>query len=191
KDGVRERHRNMKSHVHEVIAELGGDDYSRTLMDVGAPAQAWVYHPLTSNPYRYRPLDRSDHDDPVEQDEDALPSGLRNPVPLADQSATLASAEDGAYGTDSQGRLVIGSEMISQLGLVAGDAADLVLDDSNEEARIMRPSVIRGEAPDETCPVDDDGKIRLTQAVLDKAGLGGLQCYRVAGSGNLITVREF
>src|SRR5262245_19074249 len=60
--GAPYRHRNMRDYVHEVVFRVGGDrgTYTRTLMDVGAPEQAWVYHPLTSNPYEYVPLDRRD-----------------------------------------------------------------------------------------------------------------------------------
>src|SRR5262249_57417937 len=60
--GVRERHRNMRDQVHEVIFRIGGPKgYSRTLMDVGAPEQAWGYNQKTRSPYRYRPLARNGH----------------------------------------------------------------------------------------------------------------------------------
>ena len=61
KRGGQERHRNMREYVHETIFRLGIErgDYSRTLMDVGAPEQAWVYHTIASNPYDYVPLDRT------------------------------------------------------------------------------------------------------------------------------------
>src|SRR5258708_1003673 len=65
-EGVRERHRNMREFVHQSIfrAGIARGDYSRTLMDVGAPEQAWVYHSIGSNPYEYEPLERSGHERP-------------------------------------------------------------------------------------------------------------------------------
>src|SRR5882672_3198958 len=62
KRGAEERHRNMREYEHETIFRLGIErgDYTRTLMDVGAPEQAWVYHTLAGNPYDYVPLDRGD-----------------------------------------------------------------------------------------------------------------------------------
>src|SRR5437867_1093408 len=72
-EGVRERHRNMRDDVHEAIHRAGvaRGDYTRTLMDVGAPEQAWVYHPVGSNPYEYEPLDRTGHDRPRVKHADA------------------------------------------------------------------------------------------------------------------------
>ena len=59
--GVDERHRNMKHYVHEAIAREASDlTWTRTLLDVGAPVQAWVYHGLRDNPFTYVPLDRRD-----------------------------------------------------------------------------------------------------------------------------------
>src|SRR5262249_11272704 len=82
-EGVRERHRNMREYVHQSIFRAGvaRGDYTRTLMDVGAPEQAWVYHPAGSNPYEYEPLDRSGFAKPRGQ-RDSVPSGVRNPALL-------------------------------------------------------------------------------------------------------------
>src|SRR5215471_15587043 len=81
--GIRERHRNMREYVHQSIFRSGiaRGDYSRTLMDVGAPEQAWVYHSIGSNPYEYEPLDRTGHDRPRVK-RDGVPAGVRNPALL-------------------------------------------------------------------------------------------------------------
>ena len=58
--GSRERHRNMRESIHEALNRLTSQfDYDRTLMDVGAPTQAFVYHHKQDNPQIYVPLDRS------------------------------------------------------------------------------------------------------------------------------------
>lgn len=58
--GIRNRHRNMKSAIHDALmAQLSQFQYTRVLMDVGAPNQAFVYHRIVDNPATYVPLDRS------------------------------------------------------------------------------------------------------------------------------------
>src|SRR6266511_3724108 len=103
--GVRERHRNMREYVHQSIFRSGiaRGDYSRTLMDVGAPEQAWVYHPAGSNPYEYEPLDRSGFDKPRVQ-RDSVPASLRNPSLLKAGTASPHAIPQGAFGTDQRGR---------------------------------------------------------------------------------------
>ena len=80
--GVHERHRHMREYIHETIFRLGiqRGDYTRTLMDVGAPEQAWVYHTLGANPYDHVPLERNDRT-PVPAH--ARPRGVRNPQRLS------------------------------------------------------------------------------------------------------------
>src|SRR5262245_35534198 len=99
--GVKERHRNMREYIHEVIHRLGiqRGDYSRTLMDVGAPEQAWVYHTIGANPYEYVPLDRTGMPT-APTPASARPRGLRNPVKLASGVSQPFAIPPGAYGTD-------------------------------------------------------------------------------------------
>ena len=88
KRGLNERHRNMKSSVHDSIAEHGDGKYTRTLMDVGAPVHAWVYHPLTENPYTYEGLPRNDR--PARARAVTPRAAIRNPVPLQAGAAAPA-----------------------------------------------------------------------------------------------------
>jgi hypothetical protein len=189
--GVRERHRNMRSSVHESIAELAGDNYTRTLRDVGAPVQAWVYHRLRDNPYLYEPLDRSGHDPAASGAARSLPAAPRNPQPLSAGSAAPATESDGAFGTDQNGRLVIPPSALSTLGLGPGDQVDISCDSDNQEIRIWRPAVTAPATADASATVDPDGKLRLAPDDLKQAELDGMQCYRIVGRGNLITVRDF
>ena len=39
--------------------------------------------------------------------------------------------------------------------------------------------------------MDDDEKLRVSAELLKKADLDGIQCSRILGRGNLITIREF
>lgn len=194
--GVRERHRNMRSYVHESIAEQAGQSYTRTLRDVGAPVQAWVYHRLRDSPYEYVPLDRSGHDTPpptaTRGATAATAAPLRNPQPLNQAtSAAPASEADGAFGTDQQGRLVIPPSILSTLGVSAGSTVEIACDADNQEIRLWRPSQIATMTADTSIDVDDDGKLRITNEDLKNADLEGMQCYRVLGRGNLVTIREF
>ncbi len=104
-EGVRERHRNMKEFIHQVLAELGGQhNYTRTLRDVGAPIHAWLYHKIGDNPFMYRPLPR--HDSQEDSDEDntvaaATPadSGLANSG-LTDSGLTDSGLTDSGPAPD-------------------------------------------------------------------------------------------
>ena len=190
--GVRERHRNMRSTVHESIAEIAGDDYTRTLRDVGAPVQAWVYHRLRDNPYLYEPLDRGDQDAPASpRSPQSVAPAPRNPQPLSAGPVAPATESDGAFGTDQDGRLVIPPSALGTLGVGPGDSVDMSCDEDNQELRLWRPAATATAQPDGSVNVDADGKLRLTADDLKKAGLDGMQCYRILGRGNLITVRDF
>jgi hypothetical protein len=142
--GVRERHRNLREDVHAVIFRVGGPGgYTRTLMDVGAPEQAWVYHPLRANPYTYRPLDRSGYDDPADVPY-VVPGGLRNPVRLAAGTARPHAVPDGAYGTDQRGRVCIPVTLLARLGVSRGQRVDVLCDAAGEQVLITKPSATPG-----------------------------------------------
>lgn len=190
--GVRERHRDMRDQVHEVIFRVGGPrGYSRTLMDVGAPEQAWVYHPRTASPYRYRPLPRgAGHPAPADDPVFVAPP-LRSPRPLAWASPAQAVVPPGAFGTDQRGRLCLPVTFTQALGVGPGDRVRVRCDLAGE--RITVTPLAAGEEPlfDATYTAEPDGNVRLTQATLDRAGLGGLQCYHIEGDGREVTVTAF
>ena len=192
--GVRERHRNMRDKVHEIIFRIGGPQaYTRTLMDVGAPEQAWVYHPHDRNPYTYRPLNRDGYDSPPADDPVLVPSGIRNPIKLVWGSPAHATVPPGAYGTDQRGRLCIPVGLLGQIGAGPGQRVNVLCDPANEQVLISK--VTNGGAapgsPDTSYTVEPDGNVRITQGTLEKAALDGMQCYRVEGTDAAITVRKF
>lgn len=187
--GVHERHRNMREHTHEAIFHLGiqRGDYSRTLMDVGAPEQAWVYHTIASNPYEYVPLDRTGMETVPAH---ARPRGVRNPVRLSAMSSPFAIPQ-GAYGTDQRGRLCIPVNLLTAIGADAGERVNVLCDPANEQALLTRASVGDASNSDTSYAVEGDGNVRMTQGTLEKAGLDGLQCYKIEGNDTVISVRKY
>ena len=191
-EGVRERHRNMRDYVHQAIYQAGvaRGDYSRTLMDVGAPEQAWVYHPISANPYDYEPLDRTGHD---RVPRSARPKGLRHALRLAAGLSSPSAIPQGAYGSDQRGRLCIPVGLLGQIGAGPGQRVNVLCDPANEQVLISKAT--NGGAapgsPDTSYTVEPDGNVRITQGTLEKAALDGMQCYRVEGTDAAITVRKF
>jgi hypothetical protein len=190
--GIRERHRNMRDYIHESIFRAGvaRGDYTRTLMDVGAPQQAWVYHPVGANPYEYEPLDRTGFDRPRVQKADR-PRGVRNPSLLKTGALAPSAIPQGAYGTDQRGRLCIPVNLLSKLGAGPGQRVKVLCDPANEQVLISPSASADAGNPDTTYTIEPDGNVRITQGTLEKAGLDGLQCYRVDGTDSVITVRTF
>ncbi|QDU96735.1 hypothetical protein [Lignipirellula cremea] len=189
--GVRERHRNLKGLVHQAIALVGSTrGYTRTLMEVGAPVQAWVYHHVQDNPYTYRPLNRQGEGRAAPVSAAPVYGGVRNPAPLTSNGAAPASVNDGACGADAQGRLCIPAALLQRLDVEAGEQAIVTSDPENSEIRITRPTLF-DNTDDAGYEVEEDGAIRISVAALEAAGLGGLQCYRVSGDSDCITVRTF
>jgi bifunctional DNA-binding transcriptional regulator/antitoxin component of YhaV-PrlF toxin-antitoxin module len=193
-EGVHERHRNMREYIHQAIhnAGIARGDYSRTLMDVGAPEQAWVYHPVGSNPYEYEPLDRTGHDR-VKVPRSALPRGLRNPARLVmGPSGTLSAIPDGAYGTDQRGRVTIPVSLLDAIGVGPGDRVNVLCDSANDQVLISKASgASSSTSPDASYVAEPDGNVRITQSTLEKAGIDGLQSYRIDGTSAVVTVRKF
>lgn len=188
--GIQERHRNMRSLVHELIFEIGGPvGYTRTLRDVGAPEQAWVYHRPEDNPYRYQPLPRPG-ESPLAKPSKDLPKGIRKPVRLQRGTQPVDLVPAGAFGTDQDGKLCIPSAMLAQMGVKPGDQVETecIID---SEKIILR----RGEGAPATSEgnyvVEADGKVRLTQDILKVAGIDQLQCYFVEGNASQIEISRF
>lgn len=190
KRGGHERHRNMREFVHETIFRLGIErgDYTRTLMDVGAPEQAWVYHTIDANPYDYVPLDRAGMDAVPAH---ARPRGVRNPMRLTPGLASPFAIPPGAHGTDQRGRVCVPVGLLSQLGVGPGQRVNVLCDPANEQALVTKDSGSGQGNPDTSYTVEPDGNVRISQGTLEKAGLDGMQCYRVEGNDTVISVRKY
>src|SRR5262245_44735498 len=161
-EGVRERHRNMREYVHQAIFRAGvaRGDYTRTLMDVGAPEQAWVYHPAGSNPYEYEPLDRSGHDRPRAQ-KGSVPGGVRNPALLKAGVTAPHAIPQGAYGTDQRGRLCVPVHLLTQIGAGPGQRVKVLCDAANEQLLLSKGNGANGSGGDSdtSYTVEPDGNV--------------------------------
>lgn len=171
--GEKLRHRQMKETIHEVIFDIAPHfDYTRILMDVGAPHPAWVYYPEGQNPYSYLPLERRDH------------------LPVPDIKVTGTPITKGsdvpqdAYGTDGRGRLCIPVGLLSKIGAKPGDTVSV-------EAGEEFVKIYKGVFSDTLYTVEPDGNVRLCQSTLSKGKLGGLQCYRISGSDGAISITNY
>jgi hypothetical protein len=190
--GVRERHRNMRDTVHEVIFEHGGPaSYTRTLMDVGAPEQAWVYHPMDGNPYAYRPLDRTGMDPSPADLPVIVPARGRKPVALVWGSATTASVPAGAFGTDQRGRLCIPVTFLTRIGAGANQRVKVQCEPDRERLIVTKLNSLDAVTADPVYTVEPDGNVRLTQTTLDKAGIADLACYHIESNDSTISVGKF
>lgn len=195
--GVRERHRNMKELVHEIIFEIGGpENYTRTLMDVGAPEQAWLYHRPRDNPYRYVPLPRGDEPASVINDDEMdtpveLPDGIRRPIQLVSSKQPAEAIPRGAYGTDQRGRLCIPVTFLARLGVGPGETVAVFGNKDQETLEIQRTEDSAESDADATYTVEPDGNVRITQTTLEKAGIEHLPCYHIDGTASKIAIRAF
>jgi hypothetical protein len=186
--GVRERHRHLREDVHQIICRAGATaDYTRTLRDVGAPEQAWVYHRAGDNPFAYQPLDRSDFDAAVPY----VVPGIRNAVRLSANLPRPHAVPPGAFGTDQRGRVCIPVTLLARLGVGPGQRVDVLCDPANAQVLVTRPAANPGADADTSYTVEPDGNVRISQGTLLKAGIHGLQCYRIEGTASVITLREF
>lgn len=195
--GVEERHRHLRDTVHDVIFEIGGPmGYTRTLRDVGAPQQAWVYHLPSDNPYRYVPLDRSSSGQKAADVVDValplvIPVGVKNPISLQTIKTTPAIIPDSAYGTDQYGRVCIPLTLVARLGVAPGQQVHVTCSLLDGKVTITRPDPSLPLDPDTTYTIEPDGNIRIPQGTLEKAGIDGLQTYRIEGNASQITVSKF
>jgi hypothetical protein len=169
--GVRTRHRRLRNAVHRALADVTGPagDYSRTLMDVGAPSRAWVYHPSTVDPSGYVPLARRDS---------GRARGTATPVP------------SGAFGVDRRGRLCLPVHLLARIGVRPGQRVAVRCDPATGQVVITRARGWRGPA-DTSYTAEPHGNVRLTRGVLGLAGLDGVPGYQVDGTDDTIHVRRF
>lgn len=170
--GIRRSHTAMRDDVHKVIAELGAGKYSRTLLDVAQGAQAWVYHPVNESPYQYVTLPGT------------TPAAIAVVSPPI-TAATPAGIPDGTYGTDARGRLCIPVKFVSDIAVNPGKQVMVVAD--NNRLTIQRRPIdpTGGSDPFDlndkvtVYTAETDGNVRITQATLAKAGIGGMPYYKI------------
>lgn len=181
--GMAKRHKAVRAYVHEIIFNEGiPHNYTRILMDVGATEQAWLYYRLGDNPYAYAPLSRKNSASQV-------PAIAVQGVPLSNMT-NPAAVPPGAFGTDGRGRLCIPVALLTAMGVKAKDRVNVIANFQDETLVVTKAT---GGWTSQWCSVnsytaESDGNVRLTQATLEKANIGGLQCYCITGNDTEITI---
>jgi len=179
--GADERHRNMKDAIHQALSRFGSTrGYTRTLMDVGANNEAWVYHEGDADPSDYRPLSRGNDSR----------GGNANRTSVSSHRPSAASSATSNDAADSSGRLKISADKLSQIGIGCEDEAIVKCDDINAEIRITRPTLFDDSPPDAHYQTDKQGDLHLPSSVMQRAGLGHASSFDVTAASGRITVRE-
>lgn len=182
--GIGLRHREMKETIHRAIAAKRSRTYSRTLTDVGAPEQAWLYHPLTKNPHQFTPLQRNDGPSssatpPTSPNlSTGNPFKPRNLVPLADNNSPRSTSSDGAYGCDNNGHLKIHAKELQQIGVGANEVVHVLGDPVHQSVLVGRPGDVEADGAEEE-RTNDVGDLIVTHETLEFVDLDWLPCYQV------------
>jgi hypothetical protein len=165
------RHRHLKNDVHRAIdGVVTSGQYNRSLQDVGAPSQAYVYYPVGTDPSTYTPIKRKDT--PVVS---ADPYAINVPAPsssVAVAPAATAVDDDGdgsdvGRKVDARGSLLVPAFLLRQLGFVEGDQAYVSHHHVIGGDDFLAVSAQKSPGNDvATYTVDYHGCVRLTQAVL-------------------------
>ena len=198
--GIGLRHREMKDAVHRAIAAKRSRTYSRTLTDVGAPEQAWLYHPLTKNPHQFTPLQRNDGPSrapspnpvppaPAKSLSTGNPFRPRNLVPLADNESPRSTASDGAYGCDNNGHLKIPAKEMQKIGVAADETVHVLGDPVHSSVLIGRPGDVEPDGIEEE-RTNEQGDLIVTHETLEFVDLDWLPCYKVEVEGKTLKVTE-
>jgi hypothetical protein len=123
--GHKERHNNMKEHVHDVFATGQLPGYSRTLVVVeqGKP-EAWVYHPQGVDPNTYTPTYQplpnniAPHITPGAFYQGNPSTG--NPS-LSSVTFQTSPRVKGKHKPDQRGAVTVPAALITKIGAKAGD----------------------------------------------------------------------
>ena len=205
--GIGLRHRDMKRQVHTAISARRSRSYTRTLMDVGAPEQAWVYHPMSKNPYQFRALARSDGKPAAPSTTNTPPATRptapntatpgkstntfkpRKQVSLADNDSPQTGASDGTYGCDSNGHLKLQASELQKIGVAANQEVMISGDPRTNKVVVGLAAHVDddGAEPAQTL---DNGDLIVDHEILEFADLDWLACYKVECANNRLEISE-
>ena len=107
-----ERHRHMKDEIHSQLQTyVDSGLYKKEMWDVGAPAKAFLYYPVTKDPSGYVPLQRRGAQVKVAS---VSPIGLPAAVAGSDPAVAAAINDDGLIDrrTDARGSLVVPASLL-------------------------------------------------------------------------------
>jgi len=169
-----ERHRQMKSVIHHAMEQfVSSNVYQQTLQDVGAPAQAIVYHPFGVDPTNYQPRERND------RNVNAMTPQTTNTATVT--SATVDNSNDndndlsnnsGRHG-DKRGTLTVPCYLLRAAGFNPRDTAYIYneVDDNGSNVLVVSRNLSSGRTAIGTYTVDDHTNVRVTSFQLDASGV--------------------
>lgn len=177
-----ERHRHMKNEIHDQMQALVDTGvYQKTTVDVGAPVQPFLYYPDGADPSSYdtgkatvvatpSASPASGHVAPAAQTRTVKTA----PTPAAPATASTDDDEESSVkAIDAHAKLGIPNKLVREIGLSHQSAAAYVFRmDGKVYIRADSDRPAGGEAVT-TYKVDASDNIRVTQSVLDAAGLQG------------------
>jgi hypothetical protein len=167
----RHRHSLIKNDVHRALSQVvSSDDYRKVLTDVGASVQAFVYYPVGSDPSQYQAQQR-----PAAPPQPAQ-SGTTPyvpPTPTVADNGKDDTKDDSGRAPDNRGTLAVPVHILAAVGFTPLETAYATpTKRSGKNALALSQRPIPGESPATTYTVDSYGNVRVTQAVLAKAGIG-------------------
>lgn len=182
--GVNVSHNDVKQEVHNLFANgQMGSDYSRNLANLpGVPVQPWVYHRTTDDPASYGTGTVTP----------AVPAPVNVVVAVTNQPDDgVNQTKDGTYKVDARETLCLPATLLRDAGLNAGDTANVLVDALAGQVAVAAvgatlPAVY---TPLATYTVDKYGNVRVTQATLQRAGIGGKE-YVIEGDATMVTVKK-
>ena len=190
-----ERHRHMKNSIHTELQQyLDTQVYSRSLQDVGAPTQAFVYYPTGSDPSAYVPRSRSDSSPQPSQrkqlgDTGSRPTSVPSAAPAVSPAGVALAQHLGASSSsdsdddgdqrdtsgrspDGRGTLAVPVNVLAAAGFKPYDVAyATAVDYQGKPAISLTKQAVPGKDNLTAYTVDSYGNVRVTDSILQKSGV--------------------
>ncbi len=160
--GVRAGHLKdgLRDITHKLFFAGEMDGYTRTMCDLGNGLQAWVYHPLLTDPYTYKSRHLSNVN--------PLPPHAQTQAKLA-TSTNQPDAIDGIL--DCEERLNIPVEYFQFIGLNAHDDFELEFNEDDDIILIEKINPTSSNSNREVASVTAKGNYRLCQRLRNQVGM--------------------
>lgn len=191
----KERHRHMRGVIHQCLQSFVNNGvYQQTLVDVGAPNRAYLYHPPTYDPSNYVPLSRNDQPqngsnaiinsgDVTDDDDGSVGLAAASIV-----SATRATKSIGKIG-DARGTVAVSATLLKKAGYTPGDTVHVFFGNyQGQKAIILGRAVPNGFSRETSYTVDHGNNVRVTAHTLSKAGLQSPDGYDFDQDGDKIVI---
>ena len=176
--GIGLRHGQMKSEIHSTISRKRLRTYTRSLADVGAPQQAWVYHPTNKNPDNFQSLNEDPPgatSAPVVAAAPSLPTSMN---PSAPTPQSQSQAKTISLSCDSDGHLTIPKAELEPLGINPSQSLHVVSNSDDQSLKIGLVGSMDGDSP-EAISTRPNGDLLIEHEMLEFIDLDWLPRYRV------------